>query len=56
MATGQQTEEDDDYFAMEEVDEENINWGKFLTRVFCLILLIIIICCVSNSCEYLTLC
>ena len=52
MATGKEVkldgENDDDYFAMEEVDEENINWGKLLTRAFSLFLLVIIICCVSD--------
>jgi hypothetical protein len=38
---------DGDYLMMEELDEENINWGKLLTRAFCLLLLLIIICCVS---------
>jgi hypothetical protein len=39
---------DGDYLMMEELDEENINWGKLLTRAFCLLLLVIIICCVSD--------
>lgn len=38
---------DGDYLMMEELDEENINWGKLLTRAFCILLLLIIICCVS---------
>jgi hypothetical protein len=38
---------DGDYLMMEELDEENINWGKLLTRAFCLLLLVIIIGCVS---------
>ena len=55
MATGSETktgETADDYFAMEEVDEENINWGKLLTRAFSIVLLIIIICCVSVMLLY----
>jgi hypothetical protein len=40
---------DGDYLMMEELDEENINWGKLFTRAFCLLLLVIIICCVSDS-------
>ena len=39
---------DGDYLMMEELDEENINWGKLLTRAFCIFLLLIIICCVSH--------
>lgn len=37
---------DGDYLMMEELDEENINWGKLLTRAFCILLLVIIIGCV----------
>lgn len=39
---------DGDYLMMEELDEENINWGKLLTRAFCILLLVIIIGCVSD--------
>jgi hypothetical protein len=42
---------DGDYLMMEELDEENINWGKLLTRAFCLLLLVIIIGCVSPYTE-----
>lgn len=43
---------DGDYLMMEELDEENINWGKLLTRAFCILLLLIIIVCVRYLLYY----
>mmetsp|Transcript_17817 Transcript_17817/g.18567 ORF Transcript_17817/g.18567 Transcript_17817/m.18567 type:complete len:123 (-) Transcript_17817:20-388(-) len=43
---------DGDYLMMEELDEENINWGKLLTRAFCILLLLIIIVCAAVGAIY----
>ena len=40
---------DHDYAVMEEVDEENINWGRLCTRVCSIFLLVCIIILVSRT-------
>jgi hypothetical protein len=40
---------DHDYAVMEELDEENINWGRLCTRVCSIFLLVVIIILVSKG-------
>mmetsp|Transcript_9546 Transcript_9546/g.14363 ORF Transcript_9546/g.14363 Transcript_9546/m.14363 type:complete len:113 (+) Transcript_9546:115-453(+) len=57
MATGSNYTPDNrdeagDFFLMEEVDEENINWGKLFARIVSLLLLLVIICCAAVGAIY----
>lgn len=47
-------ESEDDYVSMEELDEENINWGKLCCRILSILLLLgIIILVILHSGKYI---
>lgn len=47
---------DHDYAVMEELDEENINWGRLCTRVCSIFLLVVIIILVRMHAYIVSLC